>query len=80
MNQCLSNIMQVYCRRTSGPTRRSTKGQWTPEEVNLLIKEQTITKTRKFIVRYLKKHLMTKAAIVPWALYILFSRKWVLVI
>lgn len=22
-----------FCRRTTGPTRRSTKGQWTPEEV-----------------------------------------------
>jgi hypothetical protein len=25
--------MMLSCRRTSGPARRSTKGQWTAEEV-----------------------------------------------
>ena len=28
--------VDYVCRRTSGPTRRSTKGQWTPEEVHAI--------------------------------------------
>lgn len=28
-------LVGLFCRRTTGPTRRSTRGQWTPEEVIL---------------------------------------------
>jgi hypothetical protein len=27
----------IYCSRTGGPTRKSAKGGWTPEEVGILI-------------------------------------------
>jgi hypothetical protein len=32
----LNWILYVLCRRTGGPTRRSSKGGWTPEEDEVL--------------------------------------------
>jgi len=40
-------VLLYYCRRTGGPTRRSSKGGWTPEEVRVVFPSSQLILSRE---------------------------------